>query len=65
MEAEAASFLVGTWFPALATAWVPARARADLESAGRRNVVGSVHVWCDDRPHKPCATAQGTYVLPL
>jgi uncharacterized protein (TIGR00369 family) len=40
-------------------------ARADLESAGRRNVVGSVHVWCDDRPHKPCATAQGTYVLPL
>lgn len=40
-------------------------AHADLESAGRRNVVGTVHVWCDDRRHTPCATAQGTYVLPL
>ncbi len=39
-------------------------ARATLESAGRRNVVGSVRVWCDDREHKPSATAQGTYVLP-
>ena len=40
-------------------------ARATLESAGRRNVVGTVHVWCDDRSDKPTATAQGTYALPL
>ena len=40
-------------------------ARASLEVAGRRNVVGSVHIWCDDREHKPTAIAQGTYALPL
>ncbi len=40
-------------------------AKATLEVAGRRNVVGTVHVWCDDRPDKPTATAQGTYALPL
>jgi len=40
-------------------------ARATLDVAGRRNVVGTVHVWCDDRSDKPTATAQGTYVLPL
>ena len=40
-------------------------AKATLESAGRRSVVGSVHVWCDDRTDKPTATAQGTYALPL
>jgi acyl-coenzyme A thioesterase PaaI-like protein len=40
-------------------------ARAELEVAGRRNVVGTVSVWCDDREHKPTATAQGTYALPL
>ncbi len=40
-------------------------AKATLESAGRRNVVGTVHVWCDDRVDKPTATAQGTYALPL
>lgn len=39
-------------------------ARATLESAGRRSIVGSVRVWCDDRERKPSATAQGTYVLP-
>ena len=39
-------------------------ARATLESAGRRNVVGTVRVWCDEREHKPTATAQGTYALP-
>jgi acyl-coenzyme A thioesterase PaaI-like protein len=39
-------------------------ARATLDSAGRRNVVGTVRMWCDDREHKPTATAQGTYVLP-
>ena len=43
-----------------ATLW----ARATLESAGRRAIVGSVRVWCDDRATKPSATAQGTYVLP-
>jgi acyl-coenzyme A thioesterase PaaI-like protein len=40
-------------------------ARATLDVAGRRNVVGTVKVWCDDREHKPTATAQGTYALPL
>jgi acyl-coenzyme A thioesterase PaaI-like protein len=40
-------------------------ARATLDVAGRRNVVGTVHVWCDDRSDRPSATAQGTYVLPL
>jgi uncharacterized protein (TIGR00369 family) len=39
-------------------------ARATIDSAGRRNVVGTVRVWTDDRPHKPTAVAQGTYVLP-
>ena len=40
-------------------------ARATLEGLGRRNVVGSVRVWCDDRESKPTATAQGTYALPV
>lgn len=40
-------------------------ARATLDVAGRRNVVGTIRVWCDDRIDKPTATAQGTYVLPL
>ena len=40
-------------------------ARADVESAGRRNVVGTVHVWCDDRSDKPTSVAQGTYAMPL
>jgi uncharacterized protein (TIGR00369 family) len=40
-------------------------ARATLESAGRRNVVGTVRIWCDDRVDKPTATAQGTYALPF
>lgn len=39
-------------------------ARGTVEAAGRRNVVGTVSVWTDDRPHKPTAVAQGTYVLP-
>jgi len=39
-------------------------AKATLDSAGRRNVVGTVRLWCDDREHKPTATAQGTYALP-
>lgn len=40
-------------------------AKATLDVAGRRNVVGTVRVWCDDRADKPTATAQGTYALPL
>ncbi|NND75174.1 MAG: PaaI family thioesterase [Ilumatobacter sp.] len=40
-------------------------ARATLEKAGRRNIVGSVHLWCDDRTDKITATAQGTYALPM
>jgi uncharacterized protein (TIGR00369 family) len=40
-------------------------ARATLEAAGRRQVVGTVRVWTDDRDDRPTATAQGTYVLPL
>jgi uncharacterized protein (TIGR00369 family) len=39
-------------------------ARATLEKAGRRTVVGTVRVWTDDRADKPTATAQGTYALP-
>ncbi len=38
-------------------------ARADLQSVGSRNVVGSVVIWTDD-PDKPTAVCQGTYVLP-
>ncbi len=40
-------------------------AKATLDVAGRRNVVGTIRVWCDERSDKPTATAQGTYVLPL
>lgn len=40
------------------------RARATLEVAGRRNVVGSVHVWMDDREDRPVSVAQGTYARP-
>jgi uncharacterized protein (TIGR00369 family) len=39
-------------------------ARADLDRAGKTSVVATVRVWTDDRPDRPCATAQGTYVLP-
>jgi uncharacterized protein (TIGR00369 family) len=39
-------------------------ARATLERAGRRSVVGTARVWCDDRVDRPTATAQGTYALP-
>ncbi len=39
--------------------------RADLEAVSRRSVVGTAHVWCDDRRDKVTATAQGTYALPL
>ena len=39
-------------------------ARATVDAAGRRNVVGSVRIWADDNEAKPSAVAQGTYVLP-
>lgn len=39
--------------------------RADLESVSRRSVVGTAHVWCDDRIDKITATGQGTYAIPL
>jgi len=39
-------------------------ARGTLDAAGRRNIVGTVHVWMDDRQTKPTAVAQGTYALP-
>jgi uncharacterized protein (TIGR00369 family) len=44
-----------------ATLW----GRCTLESAGRRNVVGTVRMWVDDREDRIVSTAQGTYVLPL
>ena len=39
-------------------------ARAQLNTATRRSVVGSVDIWMDDQQHRPTAVAQGTYVLP-
>ena len=39
-------------------------ARATLEGAGRRNVVGSVRIWVDEREDRATAVAQGTYALP-
>ena len=38
-------------------------ARADLQSVGSRNVVGTVVIWTDAQD-KPTAVCQGTYVLP-
>lgn len=38
--------------------------RADLHSAGRRNVVGTVKMWVDDTPDRIVSVAQGTYVRP-
>jgi uncharacterized protein (TIGR00369 family) len=39
-------------------------ARATVDTAGRRNIVGTVRVWGGDNPEKATAVAQGTYVLP-
>ncbi len=41
------------------------RCRATLESVNRRSIVGTAHVWCDDRADKVTSAAQGTYALPL
>jgi len=39
-------------------------ARAVLNRANRRSVIGTVTVWTDDNQAEPCATAQGTYIIP-
>jgi uncharacterized protein (TIGR00369 family) len=39
--------------------------RATLEAVSRRSVVGTAHVWCDDRADKITSAAQGTYAVPL
>jgi acyl-coenzyme A thioesterase PaaI-like protein len=39
-------------------------AMADLHTVGRRNVVGTVVLWMDDRTDRPVSVAQGTYVRP-
>ena len=39
-------------------------ARAALNRANRRSVIGTITVWTDENEHEPCATAQGTYILP-
>ena len=38
-------------------------ARADLDKASRRSVIGTVRIWTDD-PNQPSAVAQGCYVRP-
>lgn len=38
---------------------------ARLEAVNRRSVIGTAHVWCDDRRDRITATAQGTYAIPL
>jgi acyl-coenzyme A thioesterase PaaI-like protein len=38
--------------------------RATIDTAGRRNIVGTVRIWTDANEGKPSAVAQGTYVLP-
>jgi len=40
-------------------------ARATVDASGRRNVVGTVQVWVDDRAERSVSVAQGTYALPL
>jgi len=39
-------------------------ARADLDACGRRNVVGTVRLWVDDRVDRAVSVGQGTYVRP-
>jgi uncharacterized protein (TIGR00369 family) len=39
-------------------------ARATVDAAGRRNVVGTIVLWTDENRDKPSSVAQGTYVLP-
>ena len=35
--------------------------KATLARAGKRDIVGSVAIWVDEKEHKPTAIAQGTY----
>lgn len=39
-------------------------ARTDLQSVGRKTIVGSVVIWTDD-PDRPTSICQGTYILPV
>lgn len=39
-------------------------ARAVIDQCGRRNVVGTIRLWVDDRPDALVSVAQGTYVRP-
>ncbi len=39
-------------------------ARADLQQAGRRQVVGTVQLWVEGVPERIVSVAQGTYVRP-
>ena len=39
-------------------------ARARLERAGKKSIVGTVHVWTEGHEDRPSATAQGTYIVP-
>jgi len=39
-------------------------ARADLNRATARTVIGTVTLWTPGNEVEPCATAQGSYVLP-
>lgn len=39
-------------------------ARADLDNSGHRSVIGTIHLWVDDRTDKYVSVAQGTYVRP-
>ena len=39
-------------------------ARATLDKLGKRSVVGTVRIWTEGHEDRPCATAQGTYMLP-
>jgi len=40
------------------------RARAELDHAGRRSLIGTIVAWTDNAD-KPVAVAQGTYVAPM
>lgn len=39
-------------------------ARATVDSASRRRIVGTVRLWIEGRPERPVAMAQGSYAIP-
>lgn len=41
------------------------RAKAVLDHAGRRSLIGTVTAWTDGHIDRPVAVAQGTYVMPV